>query len=56
MFDITQDSEQQLGKFGIVHDKGTYDAISLNPENAKLHRERYIEKATALLDIDGNNY
>ncbi|CAB3238112.1 unnamed protein product [Arctia plantaginis] len=53
VFNITEDSVEELGKFGIVHDKGTYDAIGLNPEDPKTHREKYINQVTQLLDDDG---
>nr|XP_026498216.1 EEF1A lysine methyltransferase 2 [Vanessa tameamea] len=54
VFDITRDDVNILGrKFGVVHDKGTYDAISLNPENPKEHRQKYIEKMVDMLDENG---
>ncbi|XP_049884369.1 EEF1A lysine methyltransferase 2 [Pectinophora gossypiella] len=53
-FDITQDSSSDLGqKFGLIHDKGTYDAISLNPENPKEQRQRYIEQVDCMLQGNG---
>ncbi|XP_062705119.1 EEF1A lysine methyltransferase 2-like [Aedes albopictus] len=42
-----------LGKFKIVHDKGTYDAVSLHPDNAKQMRETYIKSVAQLLQDDG---
>ncbi|CAK1592667.1 unnamed protein product [Parnassius mnemosyne] len=54
VFDILNDDVRNLGgKFGLVHDKGTYDAISLNPDNPKQQREKYIEQATEMLAEDG---
>ncbi|KAJ8704861.1 hypothetical protein PYW08_012181 [Mythimna loreyi] len=53
VFDITQDCVKELGKFGIVHDKGTYDAIGLNPEDPKKCREKYIEQVVDMLDDEG---
>lgn len=44
------ESCKTLGTFGIVHDKGTYDAISLCPDNPKEKRELYIESVTNMLD------
>ncbi|KAJ2942438.1 hypothetical protein O0L34_g16043 [Tuta absoluta] len=52
-FDITQDSIEDLGKFGLIHDKGTYDAISLNPEDPKLHRQKYIDQVVNMLSENG---
>ncbi|XP_068627288.1 EEF1A lysine methyltransferase 2 [Battus philenor] len=53
VFDIIDGAGQDLGKFGLVHDKGTYDAISLNPENAREKREKYIQKVADILADDG---
>ncbi|KAJ0169594.1 hypothetical protein K1T71_014779 [Dendrolimus kikuchii] len=53
MFDITTDDVRELGKFGIVHDKGTYDAVGLNPENPKHHREQYINRVAEMMKDDG---
>lgn len=39
--------------FKIVHDKGTYDAISLNPEDSKIKRLAYIDKIGQILRSDG---
>ncbi|KAL0129937.1 hypothetical protein PUN28_001893 [Cardiocondyla obscurior] len=39
--------------FKIVHDKGTYDAISLNPENSTAQRQKYIENIHRILLPDG---
>jgi len=35
--------------FKLVHDKGTYDAISLNPENPTEKRQKYIENIHRIL-------
>lgn len=35
--------------FDLAHDKGTYDAISLHPENPKEKRERYIVNVHKIL-------
>lgn len=53
--DILADSEQPLGgrKFKVVLDKGTYDAISLNPENAGGKRKQYIDAVNNMLDHEG---
>lgn len=54
VFDITRDNVSSLGTFGVVHDKGTYDAISLHPEDPKAHREKYIDQVAAMLDEMGD--
>ncbi|KAL0808869.1 hypothetical protein ABMA28_012539 [Loxostege sticticalis] len=54
LFDITKDSIGALGsKFGLVHDKGTYDAIGLNPDNPKEHRQRYIDQVAEMISEKG---
>lgn len=40
---------KKLGQFEIVHDKGTYDAISLCPDNPKQKRELYLESVSNML-------
>ncbi|EDW76663.1 uncharacterized protein Dwil_GK15575 [Drosophila willistoni] len=51
--DLTQslDSQEQLdlGSFQVVHDKGTYDAISLCPDNPKEKRSQYLATVEKLL-------
>lgn len=42
-----------LGTFKIVHDKGTYDAISLNPDHSKEKRMAYLRNIARLLQSDG---
>lgn len=44
------ESCKDLGVFGIVHDKGTYDAISLCPDNPKEKRELYMESVRNMMD------
>lgn len=41
------------GKFDIVHDKGTYDAISLNPNDSILKRKDYCDIVHDLLQPNG---
>lgn len=55
VFDIINDDNRDLGIFGIVHDKGTYDAICLNP-NVKEYRQKYIQKVVDILDDNGRLY
>lgn len=40
-------------KFKLAHDKGTYDAISLNQDNPKEKRQKYIENVYNILLDDG---
>ncbi|KAM7358919.1 EEF1A lysine methyltransferase 2 [Cochliomyia hominivorax] len=44
------DNCKELGQFRIVHDKGTYDAISLCPDNPKEKRELYMESVRAIMN------
>ncbi|CAG4952801.1 unnamed protein product [Parnassius apollo] len=54
VFDILNDDVKDLGgKFGLVHDKGTYDAVSLNPNNPRRQRQKYIEQVTEMLADNG---
>ncbi|XP_065359677.1 EEF1A lysine methyltransferase 2 [Calliphora vicina] len=43
------ESCKDLGQFGVVHDKGTYDAISLCPDNPKEKRELYMESVRNIM-------
>ncbi|XP_047522422.1 EEF1A lysine methyltransferase 2 [Pieris napi] len=52
IFDIINDDAALLGKFGVVHDKGTYDAICLNP-NVKEYRPKYIQQVVDMLNDNG---
>lgn len=54
MFDIINNDVGTLGKFGLVHDKGTYDAISLNPDNPRENRQKYIDQVVEMLQDNGN--
>ncbi|XP_045509244.1 EEF1A lysine methyltransferase 2 [Colias croceus] len=54
VFDIINDEVSNLGpQFSVVHDKGTYDAISLNPENTKENRFKYADQVAAMLVDNG---
>lgn len=47
---VTDKSKNPLDNdFKLVHDKGTYDAISLNFDNSKLMRENYIKNVHNIL-------
>lgn len=41
-------------KYNICHDKGTYDAISMCPENPTEKKNAYIKTVYQLLDINGS--
>ncbi|XP_053674514.1 EEF1A lysine methyltransferase 2 [Anopheles nili] len=52
--DLMSESEViALGQFKVVHDKGTYDAISLHPEDTKAMRTNYIANVHQMLQDDG---
>ncbi|RVE47165.1 hypothetical protein evm_008133 [Chilo suppressalis] len=54
VFDIINDSVSDLGcRFGLLHDKGTYDAIGLNPDRPKENRLKYIDQVYNMLDSNG---
>ena len=42
-----------IGQIDVVLDKGTYDAISLSPNEAKTKRKAYNESVLKLLKKDG---
>lgn len=44
---------ESLGQFKVIHDKGTYDAISLNPDDTKEARHAYIRNVLKLMKDDG---
>lgn len=44
------ESCKDLGECRLVHDKGTYDAISLCPDNPKKKRMLYIESVRAIME------
>lgn len=50
---LSEPEVTSLGKFKVVHDKGTYDAVSLHPEDSKRMRETYIKSVVQLLLDDG---
>ncbi|XP_046626397.1 EEF1A lysine methyltransferase 2 [Neodiprion virginianus] len=53
-FDILENDIADLGStFRVAHDKGTYDAVSLNPDNPKEKREKYIKNVKEMLDPQG---
>ena len=46
-------STREQSKFAVCLDKGTYDAISLCPDNPREQRSKYIREISALMDDDG---
>uniref|UniRef100_A0A182NGY3 Protein-lysine N-methyltransferase n=1 Tax=Anopheles dirus TaxID=7168 RepID=A0A182NGY3_9DIPT len=52
--DLMSETEvKALGEFKVVHDKGTYDAISLHPNDAKTMRTHYIRHVHKMMRDDG---
>lgn len=49
---LSPSAAEELGKFKICHDKGTYDAVSLM-EGAKEKRVAYIQNVSNLMQDDG---
>lgn len=41
------------GGFRVAHDKGTYDAISLSPDNSSVKRKKYMENVCDIVAPDG---
>ncbi|GAB0096191.1 Protein-lysine N-methyltransferase [Sergentomyia squamirostris] len=50
---LSPDEAEKLGKFQIIHDKGTYDAICLCPEDPTTKRKKYLENVYKLLNDNG---
>ncbi|XP_055701603.1 EEF1A lysine methyltransferase 2 [Phlebotomus papatasi] len=50
---LVTEEVDKLGKFGITHDKGTYDAICMCPENPTTKREKYLENIYNLTEDGG---
>lgn len=50
---VSENLFTEVGTFKIAHDKGTYDAISLHPDNPKEKREAYITNVYKILETDG---
>ncbi|XP_034944408.1 EEF1A lysine methyltransferase 2 [Chelonus insularis] len=48
-----EDSGIENERFTLIHDKGTYDAISLNPDNHQEQRKKYINNVTRILKDTG---
>lgn len=53
--DILQNSQSEIlqTQYKVILDKGTYDAISLSPNNAKENRQKYIQNIYQLLEPEG---
>ncbi|XP_063695583.1 EEF1A lysine methyltransferase 2 [Culicoides brevitarsis] len=47
---LSEKEVMDLGNFRILHDKGTYDAISLNPSEPKEKRNAYLRNLTKIMD------
>ncbi|TDG40215.1 hypothetical protein AWZ03_013360 [Drosophila navojoa] len=50
--DLTQSESLALGTYSIIHDKGTYDAVSLCPDDPKEKRNNYLSTVSKLLQDD----
>ncbi|XP_015585322.1 EEF1A lysine methyltransferase 2 [Cephus cinctus] len=50
---LSEDQSSLTSDFKVAHDKGTYDAISLNPDNPKEKREKYIKNVHNILLPNG---
>ena len=51
--DIMEENKNFEGKFAIALDKGTFDAISLNPVNKKESMDKYIANVSNMLAPNG---
>ena len=55
MSDVSEIREQlSRHSFDVCFDKGTYDAISLSPEDARIKRLKYIKNVSELLGSGGD--
>ncbi|XP_015117160.1 EEF1A lysine methyltransferase 2 [Diachasma alloeum] len=50
---LNPDDDLFLYEFRLIHDKGTYDAISLNPDDSLEKRKKYVENVHRILGADG---
>lgn len=56
VYDIVESSDStknQNFSFKLAHDKGTYDAVSLHPDNPKAKREKYIKNVHEIVNDGG---
>lgn len=49
---LSETKMKALGQFKVAHDKGTYDAISLN-HNSKQRRDEFLKNVAGILSNDG---
>ena len=45
--------DDDIAKFEIVHDKGTYDAITLKPETQEVNHSNYLAALNRLIIVNG---